>query len=130
MKKLSLLFFICILTISETNAQQSVSWNSSADNGNWWNGSSGNTLHWIRSCDGYWIKRPDYNSCNSSSTNIGPNNITFDNNSQTSMNVNGAWFQINELTFSTNASSVRTLTADQNGGLSFKGSNSYIKNNS
>jgi autotransporter-associated beta strand protein len=130
MKKLRLLFLICILSISGTNAQQSVSWNSSADNGNWWNGTTGNTLHWIRSCDGYWIKRPDYNTCKSSSTNIGPNNITFDNNIQTSMNVNGAWFQINELTFSTNASSVRTLTADQNGGLSFKGSNSYIKNNS
>ena len=46
------------------------------------------------------------------------------------MNVNGAWFQINELTFSTNASSVRTLLTASGGGLSFKGSNSYIKNNS
>ncbi len=46
------------------------------------------------------------------------------------MRVNGAWFQINELTFSTNASSVRTLLTAEGGGLSFKGSDSYIKNNS
>jgi autotransporter-associated beta strand protein len=127
MKKITFLLIAAIIPIIALS-QQTVYWRSEANNGNWWNSGSGNDLHWYRSCDGWWIERPDYNSCNGNS--LGATNIIFGNNSFTTMSVNGAWFQINNLTFESGASASRTLNSTNSGGLSFRGQASTLENKS
>ena len=124
MKKLSLLFLLVMLGMGAF-AQETVYWRNEATASNWWD----NNKPWYRSCDGWWLDRSDYSICSNNST-IGATNVIFDNNNKTSITVNGAWFQINNLTFASTASNARTLTADASGGLSFTGSTSFITNNS
>jgi autotransporter-associated beta strand protein len=122
MKKVLLMsFFVGISLMSFS--QQDVYWRYNASTSNWWDGSN----PWYRTCDGWWLARADYNICENNS-NIGGNYVHFDNNNQTTMTINGAWFKIFTLTFESAATTGRTLTADGSGGLSFSATNSYLTN--
>lgn len=111
-----LLFFVFLLSIGHfVLAQQTVESRSAASTGNWWD----NSEPWDRSCDGWWIVRPDLSVCNSNNvlTDIGPNNILINHNNNTTMIINGAWFKVQTLTLQAGASTERTFTA-AGGGLS------------
>lgn len=124
MKRILLIIIILFsLNSIEVIAQQDVYWRSDASTSNWWDGNN----PWYRTCDGWWLARVDYNTC-SEITTIGGNYVHFDNNNQTVMTINGAWFKIQTLTFEVAASSVRTLTSDVSGGLSSVGSPSVFTN--
>jgi autotransporter-associated beta strand protein len=121
--KLAYLLFVLIAFGGNVLAQQDIYWRSGAATNNWWDGNN----PWYRTCDTWWLARPDYNVC-SNNTTIGGNYIHFDNNNRTSMTVNGAWFKALTITFETTATSSRTFTADVSGGLSFTASISYLTN--
>ncbi len=123
MKKRILLFIFGLFFCSVAFSQSDVYWRSDSGTSNWWDGSN----PWYRTCDTWWIARPDYNVC-SNNTTIGGNYVHFDNNNNPTMTVNGAWFKLLTLTFETTATSVRTLNADGSGGLSFSAAASYLTN--
>jgi autotransporter-associated beta strand protein len=124
MKKIILLLLLSFLFNSVIFSQQDVYWRNDAATSNWWD----DNKPWYRSCDGWWLARPDYSECHNNST-IGGNYIHFDNNNQTSMTINGSWFKANTLTFETNATTSRTLTSDAFGGISFT-AESWLTNKS
>lgn len=102
-------------------AQQTVYWRNGAGVANWWDGAN----PWYRSCDGWWIARPDYNTCGEAST-IGANIVHFDNGSDLTMNINGAYFQVHQLLFD-NGTGARTMTADGSGGIDMRTGSSTVK---
>jgi len=126
MKKITLLFALGLLLSSLAYSQEDVYWRGDAGTNLWWDGA---VKPWYRTCDGWWLERVDYNVCNNNST-IGGNFIHFDNNNQTSMTVNGAWFKANTLTFESSATTARTLTSDGSGGISFTSATSWLTNKS
>lgn len=105
----AVLFFV-LLGFS-ANAQETVYWRSGTARSNWFD----NENPWYRTCDTWWIERPDYNSCSSNS--IGRTYVNIDNNSQTTMSVNGVFFNIKSLTFKSGASNGRTFNNGGNGGI-------------
>ena len=98
----------------EGQAQQTVYWRNGAGVSNWWDGAN----PWYRSCDGWWIARPDYNVCSNNST-IGANIVRFDNGSDLTMSVNGAYFQVHQLMFDS-GTGARTMTARDSGGIDMR----------
>ena len=104
-----------------TSAQQTVYWRDGAGVANWWDGAK----PWYRSCDGWWIARPDYNVCDNDST-IGANIVYFDNGSDLTMNINGAYFQVHQLLFD-NGTGARTMTAASGGGIDMRSGSSTVK---
>lgn len=134
MKKITLLLTVLLVFVNlGLFAQQTVYWINGSDNGNWWNDGTGSQLHWVQTTCGDpnpWVARPDY-ECGTTTgdENLETNNVIFDNNSNVSMNVNGAWFQINNITFELGASDARTLTSDF-GGIGCLGNPSVFTNNS
>lgn len=127
MKKLYF-FLITVLFLlfigGSLNAQQTVFWRSNASTSNWWDSNN----PWYRSCDGWWIDRPNYNSCNSNS--VGRTWVNIDNNNQLTMNVNGTYFDIKSLTLKSGASSARTFNAASGGGINVDAGISNEDNNS
>ncbi len=102
-------------------SQQTVYWRNGAGVANWWDGAN----PWYRSCDGWWVDRPDKNTCSDGST-TGPNEVHFDNGSDLSMNVNGAFFQITRLLFDS-GTGARTMTAASGGGIDMTSSSGTVK---
>lgn len=102
-------------------AQQTVYWRNGAGVSNWWDGAN----PWFRSCDSWWIARPDYNVCNNNST-IGANVVRFDNGSDLTMSINGAYFQVHQLMFD-NGTGARTMTARSSGGIDMRSGSSTVK---
>ncbi len=103
------------------NAQQTVYWRNGAGVVNWWDGAN----PWYRSGDGWWIARPDYNTLYEAST-IGANIVRFDNGSDLTMTINGAYFQVHQLMFD-NGTGARTMTADGSGGIDMRTGSSTVK---
>ncbi|MDD3546063.1 MAG: hypothetical protein PHG96_12010, partial [Kiritimatiellae bacterium] len=117
---------LCALALACTlplvaNAQQTVYWRNGAGVSNWWDGAN----PWYRSGDGWWIARPDYNTLNEAST-IGANIVRFDNGSDTTMSINGAYFQVHQLMFD-NGTGARTMTARDSGGIDMRTGSSTTK---
>ena len=102
-------------------AQQTVFWRNGAGVSNWWDGAN----PWYRSCDGWWIARPDYNVCYNNST-IGANIVRFDNGSDLTMSINGAYFQVHQLMFDS-GTGARTMTARDGGGIDMRSGSSTVK---
>ncbi len=102
-------------------AQQTVYWRNGAGVVNWWDGAN----PWYRSGDGWWIARPDYNTLYEAST-IGANIVHFDNGSDLTMTVNGAYFQVHQLLFDS-GTGARTMTADGSGGIDMRSGSSTMK---
>ncbi len=117
---LGALVFVAALPLA-AQAQQTVYWRSGAGVSNWWDGAN----PWYRSCDGLWIARPDYNTCYEAST-IGANIVRFDNGSDLSMSINGAYFQVHQLMFDS-GTGARTMTARDSGGIDMRIGSSTMK---
>ncbi|HMP76149.1 MAG TPA: autotransporter-associated beta strand repeat-containing protein [Kiritimatiellia bacterium] len=81
---------------------------------------------WFRSCDSYWVDRPDRNQCFTYPGTTGPNEIHFDNGSDLTMTMNGAYFQVLRLLFD-NGTGARTITADGSGGLDMRSGSGTTK---
>ncbi len=94
--------------------QQTLFWRSGTARANWYDSEN----PWFRSCDSYSVQRPDDNQCNSYNTTFGRTFVNIDNNSQTTMSVNGQYFDIKSLTFKSGASTGRTFNAVSSGGIS------------
>ncbi len=107
--------------VSSSVAQQTVYWRNGAGVANWWDGAN----PWYRSCDGWWIARPDYNTC-SDNTIVGPNEVHFDNGSDLTMNINGAMFQVTRLLFDS-GTGARTMTTASGGGIDMLSSSGTVK---
>jgi len=105
----------------EGQAQQTVYWRNGAGVSNWWDGAK----PWYRSGDTWWIERPDYNTLKDASI-IGPNIVRFDNGSDLTMSVNGAYFQVHQLMFD-NGTGARTMTARDSGGIDMRTGSSTTK---
>jgi autotransporter-associated beta strand protein len=93
--------------------QQDVYSRSDATTGNWWD----NSNPWFRNCDGWWIDRPDKSICNEMTT-IGRNNVFIGHNNNTTMVVNGAFFQLRTLTLQATATNDRIYNSSDGGGIS------------
>ena len=115
-----MLALVCGLSLA-AQAQQTVYWRNGAGVSNWWDGAN----PWYRSCDGWWLARPDYNTCSESST-IGANIVRFDNTSDLSMSINGAYFQVHQLMFDS-GTGARTMTARDSGGIDMRSGSSTMK---
>ena len=102
-------------------AQQTVYWRSEAVSGSWWYGS---TPPWWYATWGNAQDRPDRDWRTA-------NDIVFNNNNQTSMDLNGTdWYYVRTLTFDSSASSARAINSST-AGIDMRGSGTRkIENNS
>lgn len=112
MRNKLLLFISALLWCWNITAQQNVYSRSDASTGNWWDDSN----PWYRSCDTWSINRPDKNVCYQWDP-IGRNNVFIGHNNNTTMSVNGAWFQLRMLTLESTATVARTFN-NNSGGIS------------
>lgn len=94
-----------LLVGGNAHAQQDVFSRSDANTGLWWDDSA---KPWFYQFDGNQ-NRPD---------NFTRNNVFIGHNNNTTMNVNGAFFQLRSLTLQTGASADRTFNASSGGGIS------------
>ncbi len=109
----------CLLPVSAVG-QASVAWRGEAVNGSWW---YGDTHPWWYGS--YSEDRPDRPWRTA-------NDVSFDNNVQTSMDLNGNdWYYIRSLVFNSGASSARTMGRSGSAGIDMRGSGTLkIENNS
>ncbi len=107
-----------------------ISWRGESNNSNWLNeGGADGDKHWYNASNGHTLTRPDIVTFGS--TDYVGNDILFDNNTYAgNMNVNGAAFKVNSITFTSNASNQRTLNSGDGGSINFDGVPSLIVNNS
>lgn len=115
-QKSSIILVICFLGFINLNctAQQAVFSRGEATTGNWWDGSN----PWVRACDNWFLDRPDKNICFNWPT-IGRNDVFIGHNNNNPMNVNGAWFQIRDMTIQPEVTIPRTYNHAVDAGLSF-----------
>jgi autotransporter-associated beta strand protein len=97
----------------QTFSQQTLFYRSGMSRANWWDDEN----PWYRICDGYSVKRPDDNGCNTYNSTFGRTYVNFDNNSQLTMSVNGTYFNLKSITFKSGASSGRTFNSVSGGGI-------------
>ena len=104
-------------------AQQTVYWRSETGSGLWWNGTS--PKPWWYSSWNNEQDRPDL-------TWRTANDLIFDNNNQTTHDVNGNdWYYVRTLTLASGASSARTFGRTGSAGIDMRGSGTRkIENNS
>jgi len=105
----------------DARAQNTYDWNACSHNGSWDWGGAGCNLHWIRD-NGDWLARPD---------SAGAGDVRFNNNNQTTMDLNGGTFSIYRLIFQSGATTARTLGGGT--GINFtdySGNDPKIENNS
>jgi len=104
-------------------AQQTVYWRSETGSGLWWNGTS--PKPWWYSSWNNEQDRPDL-------TWRTANDLIFDNNNQTTHDVNGNdWYYVRTLTLASGASSARTFGRTGSAGIDMRGSGTLkIENNS
>lgn len=116
LNKKSILLAIGFLGFINLNctAQQAVFSRGEATTGNWWDGSN----PWVRACDNWFLDRPDKNTCFNWPT-IGRNDVFVGHNNNNPMNVNGAWFQIRDMTIQPEVTIARTYNHASGAGLSF-----------
>jgi len=107
--------------VPDARAQNTYNWNACSHNGSWdWGGAVCN-LHWIRD-NGDWLARPD---------SAGAGYVRFNNNNQTTMDLNGGTFSIYRLYFDSGATTARTLGGGT--GINFtdsSGNDPKLENNS
>lgn len=105
------------------HAQQAVYWRSETGSGLWWNGTS--PKPWWYNTWGNEQERPDL-------TWRTANDLIFDNNNQTTHDVNGNdWYYVRTLTLASGASSARTFSRTGSAGIDMRGSGTRkIENNS
>ena len=113
----SLFAIILAASIFNAHAQNDVFWRSGSTTGNWWDDSVKPWFYY-----GTDQARPDFGFNN--------NRLFIGNNNQTTMTVNGTFFQIGSLTIQSGASSDRTFNASSGGGISFRQSSSGFSNDS
>ena len=106
-----------------THAQQTVYWRSETGSGLWWNGTS--PKPWWYATWGNEQERPDL-------TWRTANDIVFDNNNQTSHDMNGNdWYYVRTLTFASGSTSARTIGRTGSAGIDMRGAGTRkIENNS
>ena len=115
--------------VKETYAPANITWRGESGNGNWWNkGDNDGDKHWWNLDILQALTRPDIVVWND--TEYTGNNIQFANNVQPAMNVNGAAFKVNSITFDIGASEQRVFIPVDNGSVNFVGLPSSIVNNS
>ena len=104
-------------------AQQTVYWRSETGSGLWWNGTS--PKPWWYSSWSNEQDRPDRDWRTA-------NDIVFNNNNQTTHDVNGNdWYYVRTLTFDSTASGARTFNRTGSAGIDMRGSGTRkIENNS
>jgi autotransporter-associated beta strand protein len=104
-------------------AQQTVYWRSETGSGLWWNGTS--PKPWWYSSWNNEQDRPDRDWRTA-------NDIVFDNNNQTTHDVNGNdWYYVRTLTLAGGASSARTFNRNGSAGIDMRGTGTRkIENNS
>ncbi|MGD9613439.1 MAG: beta strand repeat-containing protein, partial [Kiritimatiellia bacterium] len=104
-------------------AQQTVYWRSETGSGLWWNGTS--PKPWWYNTWGNEQERPDL-------TWRTANDLIFDNNNQTTHDVNGNdWYYVRTLTLASGASSARTFGRTGSAGIDMRGAGTRkIENNS
>ena len=115
MKKLYLLIFLFIIFFKGFSQGTVNIYNRSNVSNNWWDSSN----PWYRSCDNYYLDRPDKKTCyNWSETGGNITNVFIGHNNNLSMTVNGTFFSIKTLTLEIGSSQNRSFTSDALGGIS------------
>ena len=115
MKKLYLLIFLFIIFFKGFSQETVNIYNRSNVSNNWWDSSN----PWYRSCDNYYLDRPDKKTCyNWSQTGGNITNVFIGHNNNLSMTVNGTFFSIKTLTLEVGSSQNRSFTSDALGGIS------------
>ncbi len=117
--------------VKETYAPANITWRSESNNSNWWNdGGNDGDKHWWNLGNDQALIRPDIVVWDD--TEFTGNNIQFANNVYPDMNVNGAAFKVNSITFAATADAQRTFSPDatDGGSINFVGTPSSIVNNS
>ncbi|MGD9781598.1 MAG: autotransporter-associated beta strand repeat-containing protein [Kiritimatiellia bacterium] len=119
---LGALALACALPLA-AHAQQTVYWRSETGSGLWWNGTS--PKPWWYGSWGNEQERPDL-------TWRTANDLIFDNNNQTTHDVNGNdWYYVRTLTLASGASSARTFNRTGSAGIDMRGAGTLkIENNS
>jgi autotransporter-associated beta strand protein len=106
---------LCAAQVVFSQPVQVVFSRGEATTGNWWDSSN----PWKRLCDDWFLDRPDKNTCNNW-TEIGRNDVFIGHNNNNPMYVNGAWFQLRDMTIQAEVTIARTYNqADIPSGLSF-----------
>ncbi|MEY2852685.1 MAG: hypothetical protein RL549_1384 [Verrucomicrobiota bacterium] len=101
---LALAGLVFFLSGAVAKAQQNIYSRDNVATGNWWDSAN---PWWYSSWQAQ--NRPD---------NDGRGNLFIGHNNNTSMTVNGAWFQLRSLTIESGATSARTFTGASGGGIS------------
>ena len=117
---ISLFLAFCGIT-NEVVAQSNVFHRSEVLTGNWWDDAN----PWNRASDNWNIRRPDVGAGfwalppQEAGTHVATRNFVFiGHNSQTTMSVNGAFFQLKSLTLQSGATFARTFNEAAGGGIS------------
>lgn len=106
---------LCAAQIGLAQQVQVIFSRGEATTGNWWDSSN----PWKRLCDDWNLDRPDKNNCFNWG-DIGRNDVFIGHNNNNPMNVNGAWFQLRDMTIQAEVTIPRSYnSAGFPSGLSF-----------